>query len=176
MPTELRRISSLQDPPHFADTDGHIWAEEDGVIKPLKESVLSNGYLGVPVKVGDKGSIRSVHVLVAEAFHGPRPTGLVVRHVDGDKLVNRPSAICYGTRKANAADARRHGTARYGENHPNAKLTAEDVTGVRFALQMGVPRKAIAEKLNISVYAIHDIARGRRWAPEPTAAVAAVAP
>lgn len=176
MPTELRRIPSLHNPPHYADDEGHIWAERGGIVQPLKERVLSNGYLGVPVRVGEKGSIRSVHVLVAEAFHGPRPDGQVVRHVDGDKLVNRPSALGYGTRQANAADSKRHGTARYGENHPNAKLTAEQVAGVRFALQLDVPRKAIAEKLNVSVYAIHDIAQGRRWRDEPSAAVAAVAP
>lgn len=167
MPNELRRIPSLPEPPHYADDEGHVWAEEDGVVKPLKEHVLSNGYLAVFVQVGEKETVRSVHVLVAEAFHGPRPPGQVVRHVEGDKLVNKPSALSYGTRKANAADARRHGTARYGENHPNAKLTAEDVTGVKFALRMNVPRKDIAAKLGVSVHAIHDIAQGRRWAAGP---------
>jgi hypothetical protein len=172
MPTELRRIPSLSDPQHYADDDGHVWAEEDGVVKPLKEHVLSNGYLAVFVQVGEKETVRSVHVLVAEAFHGPRLPGQVVRHMDGDKLVNRPSGLEYGTRKANAADARRHGTARYGENHPNAKLTAEDVVGAKFALQCGVPRKAIAAQLGVSVAAIHDIAQGRRWSARPATTLA----
>ncbi|QDU18476.1 HNH endonuclease signature motif containing protein [Urbifossiella limnaea] len=176
MPTELRRIPSLPEPAHYADDEGHIWAERDGVVQLLKERVLKNGYLAVSVRVCVKDSIRNVHVLVAEAFLGPRPPGQVVRHVDGDKLVNRPSSLEYGTHQANAADARRHGTARYGENHPNAKLTAENVVGVRFALQMGVARKAIAQELGVSLSAIHDIAQKRRWRAEPTAAVAAVAP
>lgn len=173
MPTELRRIPSLQDPPHYADDEGHIWADEDGVVQPLKERVLGNGYLGVPVRVGDRKTIKSVHVLVAEAFHGPRPPGQVVRHKDGVNTDNRPAVLEYGTRKDNAADARRHGTARFGENHPNAKLTAEDVVGVKFALQCGVPRKAIAAQLNVSLSAIHDIAQRRRWRDEPKVAVAA---
>ena len=58
MPTELRRIPSLLEPQHYADDDGHIWAERDGVVQPLKERVLGNGYLGVPVQVGDKASGR----------------------------------------------------------------------------------------------------------------------
>jgi hypothetical protein len=55
-------------------------------------------------------------------------------------------------------------------------LTAEDVVGVRFALQMGVARKAIAQELRVSLSAIHDIAPKRRWRGEPTGAVAAAAP
>lgn len=176
MPNELRRIPSLPEPPHYADDDGHVWSDRDGVIQPLEERSLGNGYLAVTVEVDAKKTLKHVHVLIAEAFHGPRPHGQVVRHKDGVNTDNRPVALEYGTRKDNAADARRHGTARYGENHPNAKLTAEDVTNVRFALQFGVPRKDLAQKLGVSLSAIHDIAQKRRWKDEPTAAVAAVDP
>lgn len=52
----------------------------------------------------------SVHVLVAEAFFGPRPTGMVVRHLNGDASDNRPSNLAYGTQSDNIADCFRHGT------------------------------------------------------------------
>jgi HNH endonuclease len=161
----LRRINSL--PNYLADSDGHIWREKDDAITPLPERKLNNGYLAVTVMVNGKPGIRHVHVLVAEAFHGPRPTGQVVRHLTGDKTINTPQQLAYGTRKDNAADDRRHGKVRRGENHPRAKLTAADAHAVREALKMNVERKVIAANFGVSVYCITDIALGRRWRVEP---------
>lgn len=39
--------------------------------------------------------------LVAEAFHGPRPDGLDVSHLDQNSFNNRPENLCYETRKEN---------------------------------------------------------------------------
>lgn len=42
-----------------------------------------------------------VHLLVAEAFLGPRPAGLVVLHRDEDNQNNEPGNLKYGTQKEN---------------------------------------------------------------------------
>ena len=55
---------------------------------------------------------RYVHHLVAEAFIGPRPDGLLVCHENGDRHSNRASNLYYGTHAENHADARRHNTYR----------------------------------------------------------------
>ena len=51
-----------------------------------------------------------VHWLVAAAFLGPRPDGLVVRHLDGNCANNRAGNLIYGTPEENVADTIRHRT------------------------------------------------------------------
>lgn len=53
-----------------------------------------------------QGTTRNVHVLVAEAFIGPRPPGLQVCHNDGNKNNNTLSNLRYDTPKANWQDFR----------------------------------------------------------------------
>lgn len=53
-----------------------------------------------------------VHVLVAEAFLGPRPSGQQVCHRDGRPEDNRPENLRWGTPASNAQDAIRHKTNR----------------------------------------------------------------
>lgn len=62
--------------------------------------------------VAADGSVHThrVHVLVAEAFIGPRPYGEVLRHLNGDPVDNRLSNLAYGTAADNARDSVRHGT------------------------------------------------------------------
>lgn len=50
-----------------------------------------------------------VHQLVLAEFVGPRPTGLVVRHLNGNSRDNRLSNLVYGTAAQNAQDAIAHG-------------------------------------------------------------------
>lgn len=73
----------------------------------------------------------AVHVLVAEAFLGPRPAGHHVCHNDGDRTNNGVANLRYGTPKENEADKVRHGRKASGERHPKAKLTAEEVRQIR---------------------------------------------
>jgi hypothetical protein len=70
------------------------------------------GYLVVGLTQAD-GSRRTsrVHVLVCEAFIGPRPDGLEVRHLDGVPANNTLGNLCYGTHAENEQDKERHGTA-----------------------------------------------------------------
>lgn len=50
-----------------------------------------------------------VHVLVCEAFLGPRPDGLVTRHLNGNPYDNRVDNLTYGTVSENARDCVEHG-------------------------------------------------------------------
>lgn len=51
---------------------------------------------------------RRVHRLVLEAFVGPRPRGLVTRHLNGIPTDNRLSNLRYGTYAENMADRLLH--------------------------------------------------------------------
>lgn len=55
------------------------------------------GYPGVWLK----GKVYPVHRLVCEAFHGPRPEGLVTLHLDGDPTNNRSENLAWGTQSKN---------------------------------------------------------------------------
>lgn len=71
----------------------------------------ANRYLTAgPTPVGGKQKWVPVHVLVALAFHGERPHGMEVRHLDGDRLNNRADNLAWGTHAENMQDAVRHGT------------------------------------------------------------------
>ena len=53
---------------------------------------------------------RSVHVLVAQAWHGPKPEeGMGALHRNGIESDNRPENLYWGTPKQNYEDAVRHG-------------------------------------------------------------------
>lgn len=58
---------------------------------------------------GDKRTIR-VHVLVLEAFVGPRTEGMVACHNDGNPSNNLVANLRWDTMAANMADKKRHGT------------------------------------------------------------------
>ena len=51
-----------------------------------------------------------IHQLVLSAFIGPRPEGMVIRHLDGNRNHNCLSNLTYGTPSENQEDSVRHGT------------------------------------------------------------------
>lgn len=69
------------------------------------------GHLRVCLSRGDgTWVLRYVHALVAEAWHGPRPTARhEVCHNDGDPKNNVASNLRWGTRSDNMWDRVRHG-------------------------------------------------------------------
>ena len=75
------------------------------------------GHLKVRVGGRREKAGRYVHQLVLEAFVGPRPLGMVTRHLNGEPTDNRVDNLAWGTRSQNNLDSVRHGT------HPEARKT-----------------------------------------------------
>lgn len=76
----------------------------------MKPSLDGRGYYVVGLFVdAAKKKTRTVHSVVAAAFHGPRPVGLVIDHVDADKTNNRDTNLEYVTQEENARRAGRLG-------------------------------------------------------------------
>lgn len=97
--SDLGRVRSLD----RLDTAGH--PRKGRVLKqsargPYLRVILSNG----------KSQNRNVQHLVAEAFIGARPKGLVLRHLNGVAIDNRPCNLAWGTQGQNMLDKRGHGT------------------------------------------------------------------
>ncbi len=97
-------------PGYRVSDDGRVWS--DKTARWLQPELNSKGYLRVGLWSGGRATKIMVHVLVASAFHGPRPDGQVTRHLNGDHLDNRPGNLAYGTQSENNLDAVGHGRNR----------------------------------------------------------------
>ncbi|OBR52350.1 hypothetical protein A6456_10650 [Paraburkholderia tropica] len=87
----------------------------------------------VQLKVDQRPKNCLVHVLVDEAFNGPRQPGFEVNHIDGNKANNVLSNFERLTRKANVQHAFDTGLcgSRRGERNSFSILTAETVAAIR---------------------------------------------
>lgn len=99
-------------------------------------------YPMVHVRLDDGRKVtKTVHSLVAAAFLGPRPEGLVVRHLDGDATNNSVTNLRYGTHSENLLDQVAHGThwlakrTHCNHDHPfDAQNTAYRKSGARICI------------------------------------------
>jgi hypothetical protein len=73
-------------------------------------NVTMHGYRVVGLYRGSRRTPRTVHSLVMEATHGPRPEGMEVLHGNGHRSDNRRANLTYGTRSENNLDKAKHGT------------------------------------------------------------------
>lgn len=105
-----------------------------------------------------------VHHLVAEAFIGPRPDGMLVCHNDGKSQNNSYDNLRYDTFAKNQQDRVSHGTSNRGERHGNCKLSDEAVKLIRATYQRGKGRE-LAEEFGVARHTITRIAAGTSRAP-----------
>ena len=111
--------------------------------------------------VEGKPVTRRVHALVAEAFHGPRPEGMQVRHLDGNPLNNISDNLRYGTVSENQRDRVRHGTSNRGASR--RRLTEDDVLEILRLRTQGLSHSAIADTLKVGRACITHLLTGRTW-------------
>jgi hypothetical protein len=131
------------------------------ILKPQRDKQTS--YVGVALCVEGVQASYRIHVLVLEAFVGPRPAGQQTRHLDGVRTNNRLTNLAWGTPKQNSDDVDRHGTRSIGSHRYNAKLQASDIPGIRTARAAGVPFKLIAAQYGVTKNAICQVVSGRTW-------------
>lgn len=113
---------------------GRVRRRETGRI--LKPWIAAKRYYYVQLSSTSGKRKVGVHVLVAESFHGPKPSRLhEVAHWDGVGTHNVATNIRWATHAENVEDQRRHGTLHApvmrGASHPRAKLREQDVTQIR---------------------------------------------
>lgn len=148
--------------------DVRIYRSDPGVIA---QSATKAGHMKVSV-VTDEGRYRTTHahVLVAAAFHGPRPDGFVTRHMNGNGADNRPENLAYGTGVDNAADALSHGTQVRGSRQHLAVLSEMQVRHLKLLrVEQGCSMNKLAALFEVSKSTVFDILKGRTWGHvEPT--------
>lgn len=143
----------------------NIWRNQVIARKPI---LHETGYLVVTIRTGvKKGVSRRIHVLVAEAFIGPKQPKMDVNHIDGVKTNNCLENLEYVTRSENLKHSWRIGTSTYtpfaerGEKSIHSKVKDSDVLAIQEAYVAGETRKSIAARYGISYYTVWDYTSGR---------------
>ncbi len=121
----------------------------------------STRYPHVILSLGDRRLKQvSVHRLIADAFLGPCPVGMVVNHKDLNKTNNSETNLEYVTPKRNGEHARQHGVLPRGENHGMAKLGEAEVRAIR---QCDTAATILAVRYGVTDYHIRAIRRRVTW-------------
>lgn len=170
---------------------GQVRTVRTGLIR--KFSRTTDGYLTLNLSAGSRSSMqqRRVHVLVAEAFIGPKPTPEHgVNHLNTIKTDNWPSNLEWATPGENNAHAGRMGLKARGDAHHSRlhpeRLARGDRNGSRKhpeRLRRGelnsralltdadvaeiksskAKRGALAARFNVSTQVIYRIRCGQTW-------------
>lgn len=146
---------------------GRVASRKFGKWRVMKRRRNSEGYMHAGL-CGGSGKQRNVkiHVLVAEAFLGPRPTPHhQINHKNGARGDNRVENLEWCTPKENV----RHRfdvlgqIGRRGERNNTAKLTETYVREIRVRVLAGEKRGSIAADYGIDQSSVSDIATGKSW-------------
>lgn len=118
------------------------------------------GYL----RRGNKHQPRiSAHRLSWELNVGPIPDGLFVCHHCDNPSCIRPDHLFLGTSADNSSDAVRKGRRPTGEQHHNARLTAEQVREIRRRFNDGATTAQLGRAFGVTRQNIRFIVTGKSW-------------
>ena len=154
---------------YFVSPDGRVFSNRRygraGMIFEMRQH-RNNGYLCVTINSGARHCVLRVHIAVALAYVGPKPSEeAVVRHLDGTRDNNFYTNLRWGTSQENAEDMVRHGRAgrARGERSWTAKLTEDGVREIRRLAAEGKTYVEISGITGISRPQIGHIVRRRSW-------------
>jgi hypothetical protein len=109
-----------------------------------------------------KGRTRKAHRLAWEDTHGPIPPGLKVCHkCDVPQCIN-VAHLFLGTHAENMADMKAKGRQRFfqGVEHPNAKLTVQNVQAIRADTRSD---EVVARDFKVSKALVYAVRARRNW-------------
>jgi hypothetical protein len=123
------------------------------------------GYLAVILSKDGKKTTTRVYLIVAKAFIGERPDGMVVAHGPAGKDDNSVANVSYKTQSENcAADKLRDDTHTRGGRNYNARLTEEQVLFARKAVaRRQVSIGHLADAWNVNRSTLGKAINGRNW-------------
>ena len=129
----------------------------------LKPFVGHHGYRRVTLYSDGKQIKKLVHVLVCEAFHGPRPPGFQASHKNGRSSENDAGNLRWLSIQDNADEKEAHGTVVRGEAIFTSVLTEAEVKHIRIRHSRGETFSEIARSYGVSQPTISKICKRIRW-------------
>lgn len=150
--------------PRFVRTKNDCFAlKMGGILAPSKNK--RTGYPETLLSDGARKQRVNIHVLVCEAFHGPRPSSRhQVAHGDGSRDYNHKDNLRWASPKDNAADRKRHGTEYEGKAHWKTELTEDDVRSIRDRYKPGHGGYTyLAREYGLTRGAIYRIVKRKNW-------------
>lgn len=108
------------------------------------------------------GKNHGTHRLAYEAFKGPIPDGMMVRHTCDNPPCINPDHLLVGTGKDNTRDSLERGRFRNSKGEANnlAKLTNEDVVAIRASNELP---SVLADKFGIGCTNVWQVRTGKTW-------------
>lgn len=172
---------------YFADERGIIWSHKKGrwgrfsEPHPLAIWIDPRGYANVTLYLNSGVRVKRMRVnrLVCLAYYGQPPSPrTVARHLNGDKLDNRPENLAWGSQRQNKADELKHGTRHTGEAHYRAKMTNEVAAAIKAMIAKGMSNAQIEEAIGVKSGTVSQIRANRQWKqiPWPDGCVSKPAP
>lgn len=132
-----------------------------GRMKATPIDKTSTGYRFVGLCKEGVAKKVDVHVLVLEAFVGPRPSpSMEACHGDGNRANPVLSNLRWDTPKGNASDRWKHGTSNAGEQSPKAVLTN---TLVQTILESPLSSLKLAPLLGVASSTVRAVRIGQNW-------------
>ena len=132
--------------------------------KYLSMNSFTNGYRVFSLTVSGVTKQKKASILVAEAFIGPRPQGMVVCHNNSVRNDDRLENLRYDTNSSNMLDKRKNGTCNSGENSTTAKLTNKDVKEIRNLYDnFFISQSDIARRYNVTCSCISNVINKKTW-------------
>ena len=151
---------------YFATDDGHIYSEH--LKRNISEYTDKDGYKKVRLSNGDGSrKVFSVHRLILETFEpNPNSSILQVNHKDGNKANNSLSNLEWVTCKENINHGYKLGLySNIGDNNngDHKLCTAQVLEIINLLLEHKMTIQAIADKFQVSKFAIESIKYKRTW-------------
>lgn len=141
---------------------GRVRSLHWGEPRVLAPSPHPGGYVLYHLYLDGKRKAVTAHRAVMEAFVGPRPKGMQIRHKDGLRQNNKLSNLSYGTPQQNADDKHRHGTALCGETSPLSKINTIAVLEIR-RLRGKNTQQELADRFGITFSNVSAIQLRKSW-------------
>ncbi len=156
---ELTQIPSC--PNRWASREGKIFRRTaSGEMVEIVPYLDSTGYQ----RIGANRKSLHVHVLVLEAFVGPRPSGFDACHWNDVKTDNRIENLRWASHRDNANDAVRNGRLRMrGMDNHRAIVDEAMAANVKARHAAGVPQKELASEFGLGLSTVARIIRGDMW-------------
>jgi hypothetical protein len=146
------------------------WKSGNGTVRSHDQFELAKefdraGYLDVTLTKNGKARHASVHRIVATAYI-PNPRNLSqINHKDGIKSNSNAGNLEWCTPLENSQHAIAHGLVKNlrGRDHPQARLTEDQVRNIRARAKAGETNAEISSLFDVTPQTISKIVTRKRW-------------